>query len=951
MLNREFPVPTQVYLDAKHYVERKHIPFFDFFRHCIFGFVSRKKGKGGWFVHVIREDDGTLTSYCGCGEADSDEICGHAMALYLKLIDWPFERTDLSDDFDRFPLVGFFRKLAPKISAKVMHPDSNPALSIPDGVGDQRMMRYWGFARGEEILADRDRKALTRAKKLCRTAQEIALLKKGFPSAAVKFEESALYAICKLFFELDRAGELTVRVENAADHRVLLAVRTGEHQIFHWTMPIETFLKGYGVDKRYWRPRCGFEIRDQSIPISYRIGFTGDNQLEVEPRISVAEGLHIGLDEALLPGSRGLYFHEQLGYFHVQTGLSPFEMEYAEPGVEIVPHERVKKFLSTHRATLHTLDRSLIDDSVFGEVVAERFDRLILELLTFEVGGWFRFSLEAQMGEHSFDNAGLRAVFAEGGRYHKLAGKLFDADGYDGVYLKPLYEGEREDALHVTDLFRMLAFFKGRVQVDTNDLTGEVFVALSEFKGPEAPSLEGTRLNLRDYQKIGYAWLYFLRSFGLGGLLCDQMGLGKTHQGMALLASILGERPEGRVLVVAPTSVIYHWKDKLQTFCPGITAAIYHGTDRDLEGNLRRFQVMISTYGTLRNDAELFDGKTFDLILFDEIQKLKNKQTKAYKSLSKLRGRCKIGLTGTPIENHIRELKSLMDLVFPGYLGSDRHFNRYYVDPIVKLDSQPAKDAVRAMIKPFIMRRNKSEVLLELPAKTEDLRTYHLSSYERELYHEGKETGKEGLKLDSSNRMHIWSLIGKLKQLCDHPALFFGNTDYNAYPSTKWEMFKELLDEAMDSGEKVVVFTQYLGMVEMFAHYLASLEIDHAVITGATRDRQEQQRRFQEDEGCKVFIGSIMAAGVGIDLTAASIAIHYDRWWNPAVEEQATDRIHRIGQKKNVQVFKFRGIGTVEERIDEIISRKAGLLEDVVDFDSEAIGKTLTMDELLEILK
>ncbi|MDJ0837499.1 MAG: DEAD/DEAH box helicase, partial [Acidobacteriota bacterium] len=555
------------------------------------------------------------------------------------------------------------------------------------------------------------------------------------------------------------------------------------------------------------------------------------------------------------------------------------------------------------------------------------------------------------LGDHSFDTDTLRDLFRESGRYHKLAGKLFDAAGYDGVYLRPLYDTDRDDGrLHVSDLFRMMAFFKGRLTVSTNELTEKVYADLKSFEGAPPPELTETNLNLRDYQKIGYEWLYFLRSFGLGGLLCDQMGLGKTHQGMALLSAVLAEKAEARVLVIAPTSVIYHWKDKLQTFCPKVGASIYHGADRRPQSTLQRFQVMISTYGTLRNDYDYFQDHLFDLILFDEIQNLKNKDTKMYKGLSRLKARCKIGLTGTPIENHITELKSLMDLVFPGYLGSDAQFRKFFADPIVKYNSDHAKEQVRGMIKPFILRRKKSEVLLELPEKTEDMRTFKLGEYERELYKEVKEKGKKLLAEDPDNKMHIFGLITHLKMVCDHPALYFKNADYSAYPSAKWMLFKELLEEAMDSGEKVVVFTQYLGMVDIITHYLGSQGIGYASITGATRDRRREQSRFMEDEDCRVFVGSIKAAGVGIDLTSASIAIHYDRWWNPAVEEQATDRIHRIGQKKNVQVYKFVGVDTVEQRIDAIISRKRGLLEDVVGFDSDSVGKTLTMDELLEIL-
>ena len=950
LIKSEFPVPHQVYLDARHYVEYKHVPFFDFFRHCVFGFVNRIGLKGGYFVHLVQDKEGTLTGYCSCGEADEDQLCGHAFALYLKLIDWPFERTNLSDEFDRFPLVRLLRKVGRRLFKEKLNPTTNPMLDLPQEIADPRLLNYWDLAGIENQLSRRDRKALERAKRLCRSVGEMAMLRKNFPSANVLFEESRFYPLCKLFFRLYNQDALKVSVQHAEEHQARLQVCTEDHVLFSWLMPIDLYLKGVGDDRDYWMERTAFEVRQQAAPISYQILFGDDNHLEIEPRILVNDDLNLGLDETQVPGKRGLYFHETMGYFRVQTGLSPFEMEHSDPGITVVDAQDVKAFLKNYRPTLEGLDRSLIDDPVFGEVVAEHFQQLRLELSDFN-DGYFSYSMEAWLDDKRFKDDSLRALFREVGRYRKLAGKLFDASGYDGTYLKPLYEEGREaTGLHVSELFRIMAFFKERLQVDTNELTEQVYEKLKRFDGPSPPSLEHTQLNLRDYQSLGYEWLYFLKSFGLGGLLCDQMGLGKTHQAMALLAAALAENSEARILVVAPTSVIYHWKDKLTCFCPNISAGIYHGSDRNAQSALRSFQVIISTYGTLRNDVDLFADQVFELLFFDEIQNLKNKSTKAYRSLSKLKGRCKIGLTGTPIENHIGELKSLMDLVFPGYLGTDGGFRRYFVDPITKFDSHSHKEQVRAMINPFTMRRSKSEVLLELPDKTEDVRHYKLGQYETELYKDVKAKGKKGLAASSSGAMHIFQVIAQLKQVCNHPALYFNNTDYTAYPSTKWDMFTELLDEALDSGEKLVVFTQYLGMVDIIRLYLNHKGLRHACITGQTRNREQEQQRFMTDENCRVFVGTVRAAGVGIDLTSGSILIHYDRWWNAAREEQATDRIHRIGQKKNVQIYKFIGVNTVEERINKIIERKGGLLEDIVAFDSDAVNKNFTMDELLEIL-
>nr|WP_243436029.1 DEAD/DEAH box helicase [Acanthopleuribacter pedis] len=469
----------------------------------------------------------------------------------------------------------------------------------------------------------------------------------------------------------------------------------------------------------------------------------------------------------------------------------------------------------------------------------------------------------------------------------------------------------------------------------------------------QAPSLDATNLTLRPYQENGYRWLYFLYQNGLGGLLCDQMGLGKTHQGMALLAAVTQAKPESRHLVVAPASVLYHWKDKLNAFCPDLKPRIHHGGDRDVAKALKNAQVIITSYATLRNDAELFGSFAFQVILFDEAQYLKNSATKSFQAISKLRALCKIGLTGTPIENQLSELKALMDLVFPGFLGSSGHFKRHFMDPISNFDNPLAKARLRDIIHPFTLRRNKSEVLIDLPTKSEDRRGYALSEYEKDLYITIKKQGVTRIKTNEARGkqlMHAFQVLDMLKRLCNHPALHFKNTDYAAYPSAKWSAFTELLQEAFDAGEKVVVFTQFLGMIDIFKRYLDDRNIRFACITGQVKDRGRQQAMFQEDPACRVFLGTIMAAGTGIDLTAASVLFHYDRWWNAAREEQATDRIHRIGQNKAVQIFKFQGIDTVEERIDGIIRRKAKLLEEVVTFDNEQVGKHLSLEELLEVL-
>lgn len=942
-------VPRQVFLDAKHYVEAQAVPFFDFYRNCAFGFV-RVAEKKGYFPHLQVLDDGELVCRCNCHEADYDEVCGHGFALYLKFIDWPMRRGDVSAAFEAHPLVRLFKLLGHRMPEQI-GADTNPTLLLDEVRFEARYLNYWNLLQGTSKLAVRDQKALAQAKTMARPASDWALLEKGFPSGQLRFEESRLYAIAKLFFYLDRRESgLHYAATKQGDHQVRLSVSQGRETLFQWDLPVGTFFKGIKDDREFWLAHCDFDVRREACPVIYRIGFTVSGGLTIEPLVDVAFEDYVSVTELTVPGSSNLYHHPQAGYFRIQTGLSPFEMTYSDVACSEIAKHDVAKFLKQHRNTLENLDRTLIDEAVLGEVITDQFESLRLELSDFR-DGRFHFNLSGDVGGQQFPANELQRMFTESGRYRKLGGRLFDMAGFDGAYLESFLATDGDPQLTVGDFFRLMMLFKERLDVSTDDMAAAVMRDLERFEPPQLPSLDHTNLALRAYQETGYNWLYFLKTHGLGGLLCDQMGLGKTHQGMALAAATLAENPDGKVLIIAPTSVLFHWKDKLATFCPVIKAAVFHGSDRELTSTLANNQVLLTSYGVARNDINLLRDVAFDVVIFDEIQFVKNKSTRAYKALCQLRAACRIGLTGTPIENHVVELKNLLDLVFHGYLGSDTHFDRHFVRPIVKANSHPAKEKLQQVIHPFVLRRSKSEVLVELPPKTEDLRHFELSGYERELYREVREQGRKQIAASGeTGTLMVFQVIDKLKRLCNHPALYFDSDDYAAYPSTKWAMFTELMDESLDSGEKVVVFSQYLRMIDMIRAFLDQRGIHHACITGATRDREGEQRRFMEDPNCRVFVGSLKASGVGIDLTSASILIHYDRWWNPAREEQATDRIHRIGQEKNVQVYKFMGLNTVEERIDQLIRQKRALLDDVVGFDAESVGKTFSVEELLEML-
>ncbi len=492
----------------------------------------------------------------------------------------------------------------------------------------------------------------------------------------------------------------------------------------------------------------------------------------------------------------------------------------------------------------------------------------------------------------------------------------------------------------------------------TAQITRNLIKELREFTSHESPNIKGLKSELRLYQQTGLHWLWFLYRHGLSGLLCDDMGLGKTHQAMALIAATMNQTTTEKrnYLVVCPTSVIYHWQDKLETFLPHLPVHTFHGLKRSLNPNLKD-HLILTSYGILRVEQKLLETIPFDVAIFDEIQLAKNPHSRVHEALEKVNARMRIGLTGTPIENNLRELKALFDIVLPGYMPSETRFRELFTNPIEKDGDEEKKALLTQLIRPFVLRRRKVDVLQELPEKSEDKSYCELSPEQSKLYRETLAQHRESLIQELRDQttaidfIHIFSLLSRLKQVCDHPALVAKDpAHYKKYDSGKWDLFVELLDEARESDQKVVVFSQFLYMLDIMEAYLKEKKWGYAQIRGDTVNRKEELKRFQEDPSCVVFIGSLQAAGLGIDLTAASVVILYDRWWNAARENQAIDRVHRIGQKWGVQVYKLITKNTIEEWIDLMIAKKGRLLEEVVTADDQALLKKFTRSELIELL-
>lgn len=445
---------------------------------------------------------------------------------------------------------------------------------------------------------------------------------------------------------------------------------------------------------------------------------------------------------------------------------------------------------------------------------------------------------------------------------------------------------------------------------------------------------------LRDYQVYGIQWLQTLKRLGLGGILADDMGLGKTLQTIAYLALENRELPS---IVIAPKSLVYNWKSEFEKFAPDIQVKMCIGVKSEREDiirNIKSKEILITTYGVLKNDLEIYremafkDG--FANIVIDEAQNIKNILGKTSNAIKELVGETKIALTGTPIENNILELWSIFDFAFPGYLGKHTTFKKRYLDNLKSL---------KTVVGPFILRRTKGEVLKELPEKIEQDIVVELNEKQRKLYISYLEKYRREVEADGADAIKILSCLTRLRQICNHPKLFI--EDYKG-ESTKLEALLEILQEAKSGGHRVLLFSQFTEMLSIIKDYLKD-EFTTLYLDGKTEveKRLELVERFNSGEG-DIFIISLKAGGSGLNLTGADTVIHFDPWWNPSVENQATDRAHRMGQKNVVNVFRIITKGTIEEKIALIKSEKSKVISEVLDGEKHELLK-MSKEELLKL--
>lgn len=458
----------------------------------------------------------------------------------------------------------------------------------------------------------------------------------------------------------------------------------------------------------------------------------------------------------------------------------------------------------------------------------------------------------------------------------------------------------------------------------------------------------GASFEPRPYQEHGISWL----TRRGGGILADEMGLGKTLQaiGRLLLRSADGHGPH---LIVCPSALITNWSHELERFAPGADVRTYRGPDRTLGSNLGANTVIVAGYPALRTDLDQLGSPSWDSVFFDEAHVLKNTRTKLAGSARKLTAHCKFAMTGTPIENNLSELWALTDLTNPGALGDRRRFNQRFANPIQQRRSADAFERLQQTIEPLLLRRTKAQVAGDLPAKQENNVICQVTDEQAELYRQAVASAfNEGLGSGIGRQGRILALLTELKTICNHPALVSGDDRALAGRSGKLDRLSEITGELLDAKERALIFTQYRSSGELLARHMKA-EHDvrapfyHGGLSTAARDKLIAD--FQRPDGPPVLILSLRAAGYGLNLTAASQVIHFDRWWNPAVESQATDRAHRIGQLRPVTVTTLTSQGTIEEHIARIHLRKKAAAE-VTEADASKALTKLTDEALLETL-
>jgi superfamily II DNA or RNA helicase len=942
--------------------------------------VEVQRGRRAQAVFVSRSaGDGDALVHCSCGQGRKGRACPHIEALREQVDEchaaWGARRFgplfEASLWFRLAKLFNAVRRLAPgDVRAESATVDGEPVYRIV-GNGDLYLVCQMPGTLGGRLLLDRcgllsgeiseGRAALLTELRLAQaTPVELAMNKAGAKTDRQTFEEGIWHTLAyHAYRELGREEGSFHPAIDLSTGEFCLSFRVASVEAIRIGVPRAAVAEVMALLRREFPAQPDLAVHP--IPLRSLFRVTKETELDVEVRPFIEALQATGESRYFARAEVERFVYGRLVFLPEMRVLA--ELESGQQERRFVAPEKMILARSQLPALVERLEgvAPVVGQGLETMRIVRAFRSVSLRPTASAPGGAFWVNARYSFDEGSVTLAELVRARQTGMKHVEVGGAFIELEALSLAHvmrladdLGPQQVREETVCLGSRDIFRLLDARETEIEVLGKTASAQrVERILALAPGRRIGPPRGLVSTLRTYQTLALEWLVFLFENGLSGLLCDEMGLGKTHQAMALMLSLVEELGEqGPFLVVCPTSVLCHW-DKLRAFAPDLEPVLFHGAGRTVPPRGSRPQVHLTSYGILRNDIETLSSAGYVLAVLDEIQQVKNPDTLGHEAAARLPAKMKLGLTGTPIENSVGDLRALVDLVLPGYLEGPRAFDLRHGPG----SGGAGREALKRRLAPFVLRRLKSAVLDELPDKIEDVRHCSLSDEQARLYREVLDTRarplREALASESASvpYIHVFALLTLLKRICDHPALVLERMDDPfASGSGKWDLFLELVSEALDSGQKVVVFSQFLEMIALMERHFSAHGVGHVTLTGKSKDRGRIVARFNEDEDCRVFLGSLKAGGTGIDLVAGSVVIHYDRWWNAAREDQATDRAHRIGQKRAVSVFKLVTQGTLEERIDRIISEKRRLLGAVVEADDPHLSKLYSREQLLALL-
>ena len=719
-----------------------------------------------------------------------------------------------------------------------------------------------------------------------------------------------------------------------------------------------------------------YELIKESPKIELKLDYDRGNiscQLEVEfagEKYSNTELLGIDTDQNIYKKDEEVsnlwYGRDNKALAEVIDFLEEYNFKVRPEHFVLKDNSQIQEFITdgmTHIPEDWNVERSDSFDQIeIKEVKLEP----IVEIDDSEGINWFDFSISYNLGGKTYSRQELQQLISynkKGEAYIKLDNQYYilesgaqeekveqmlkdaetQADGYRAPYHNLLYYKNLVEKSGIN--------FKGN-QV-FNELEDEIS-GLNVVKERDIPA--EVKSKLRDYQKNGYHWLRFLHKYHFGGILADDMGLGKTLQMLTLLKSVEPEKP---ALVLCPRTLIYNWQEESDKFFDDLKTLVYYGTPderEEMRHNFNDYDLIISSYSTISRDVEELNAEeiSFSFAILDEAQHIKNHRTKRAKAVKDIQANSRLALTGTPLENSVEELWSIFDFLMPGYLGNYSYFKKNFLTPINRNNEQEKMTELKERVAPFILRRRKDQVLKELPEKIINVHPVSMTQLQEDSYQAVLEDVRGELEQTvdekgfNRSRINVLAALTKLRQICNHPSLVLGD-EGKAHNSGKLDALRELLADALSGGHKIIVFSQFVKMLKLIREELEQQGINYLYLDGSTRKRMEKVREFNSNPEVEIFLISLKAGGVGLNLTAADMVVHVDPWWNPMVERQATDRAHRLGQENRVMVYKLITRGTVEEKMLKLQQRKQDLFNNIIENNVNPI-KAISWEDIQELL-